>query len=321
MSGPVNSDALATREVSILLPAHDNVCVPLVRDLQEQAARLPGLCYEIVVADDGSTDMESIQANRAINLLPHCRFIERKPNAGRAAIRNFLAREARYARLLFIDSDLHVCSPTFLERYVQSCGEVVVGGIRMGGDAHRLRHNLRYRYEKASEGQHDHRHRSQHPDRDFSAACFLISKAVIGQCPFDEHFRHYGYEDALLGKSLSAHGHPIAHIDNPILMDDYEDNLTYVGKTEEACRTLHQFRLLLGDHSKLVRWQERLSRHRMMYPMLERAARLLCPGIRRQLVTGRPSVPLFNAYKLLYYIRLCSESNSMPVHIDTPSAT
>ncbi len=314
MSGSANSDALVTREVSILLPAHDNVCVSLVRDLQEQAARLPGLHYEIVVADDGSTDMDSIRENRAINLLPHCRLIERKPNAGRAAIRNFLAREARYARLLFIDSDLHVCSSHFLERYVRASGEVVVGGIRMGGDALKLHQNLRYRYEKASEGQHDHKHRSQHPDRDFSAACFLISKAVIEQCPFDEHFRHYGYEDALLGKSLSTHGYPIAHIDNPILMDDYEDNLTYVGKTEEACRTLHQFRLLLGDHSKLIRWQERLARHRMLYSMAARASRLLCPGIRRRLVTGSPSVSLFNAYKLLYYIRLCTGDEAQAHH-------
>ena len=55
---------------------------------------------EILIVDDGSTDERTIEGNRIINTLPHCRYIERKENVGRAAIRNFLAREAKYTWLL-----------------------------------------------------------------------------------------------------------------------------------------------------------------------------------------------------------------------------
>ena len=305
MSEVVNHVPMTSTELSILLPAHNNVCVPLVAELQRQAARLQGLRYEILVADDGSTDAKSVTANRAINHLPCCRLIERKDNVGRAAIRNFLAREARYEHLLFIDSDLHICSPSFVKRYVKARGDVVVGGVRIGGDERKWAGNLRYRYEKACENEHDWRHRSMRSDQEFRTTNFAIARSLMLACPFDENFRHYGYEDVLLGKAISARGTAIKHIDNPILLDDYEDNLLFVEKTEEACRTLHQFRNELRGYSKLIRWQETLGRHRVLSHLMERAYSVMGSHIRRHLITGAPSPRLFNAYKLLYYMHLC----------------
>lgn len=308
MNKAARSDHQPRQELSILLPAHDNVCVELVSELQRQAALLPGLRYEILVADDGSANKDCILANRAVNSLPHCRLIERGHNVGRAAIRNFLAREARYARLLFIDSDLHVCSPRFLERYMQACGQVVVGGVRIGGSPTRWTGNLRYAYEKACEHLHDSRHRNRRHDQEFRTTNFVISQDVLRLCPFDENFRHYGYEDVLLGKAIAQHGIAITHIDNPILLDDYEDNSLFVDKTEEACRTLHEFRGQLAGYSKLLRWQERMGRYPGLHALLNCTYRTLGTRIRRRLTGGRPSVWLFNAYKLLYYIHLCSPS-------------
>ncbi len=316
MSVSANSDTQARKELSVLLPTHDNVCVELVSELQRQAALVPGLHYEILVADDGSTDKDSILANRAINALPQCRLIERDHNVGRAAIRNFLAREARYARLLFVDSDLRVCSGTFLKNYLQTAGQVVVGGVRIGGDPRIWGRNLRYRYEKACERQHDARHRNMGHSQEFRTTNFFIGKDVSQQCPFDEDFRHYGYEDVLMGKAIAAKGIRITHTDNPVLLDDYEDNRLFMDKTEEACRTLYQFRRRLAGYSKLICWQERLAGCPGLYSMVARASRLLCPVIRRHLVRGRPSVSLFNAYKLLYYIRLCTEDEAQAHYAD-----
>ena len=45
--------------LSILIPTYNNECLELVRDLQAQASILSStndLEYEILVADDGSTD-------------------------------------------------------------------------------------------------------------------------------------------------------------------------------------------------------------------------------------------------------------------------
>ena len=160
--------------LSILIPTYNNVCIELVRSLQAQASLLVSsgnspadssvsssgnssgiFKYEILVADDGSTDKATIEGNRLINTLPHCRYIEREKNVGRSAIRNFLAKEAQYPWLLFIDSDLHIDNPLFIENYSQAAGDVVVGGLKIGGNPCQWAHNLRYRYEKACEEEHD----------------------------------------------------------------------------------------------------------------------------------------------------------------------
>ena len=292
------------REISILLPAYNNVCVPLVEELQRQAALLPGLQYEILVADDGSTCQEAIHQNRLIGQWPCCRYIERKQNTGRSAIRNFLAREAQYGRMLFVDSDLHVCSPSFLKDYLEAEGDVVVGGILKGGDALQLASNLRYRYETDYQRKHDFHHRKQTAGKDFSAASFLATKQVMTICPFDENFKGYGYEDVLLGKSFSLHGFRIVHINNPLLMDKYEDNDTYLEKTQEACRTLYVFRSELQGYSKLILWQEKLQKHPWLYGLLRKSFPWASPWMRKWLTGNHPSVTLFNAYKLLYYIHL-----------------
>ena len=51
------------RELSILIPNYNNVCVGLVSVLQQQAAALD-ITYEILVADDASPQAESIQRNQ-----------------------------------------------------------------------------------------------------------------------------------------------------------------------------------------------------------------------------------------------------------------
>ncbi len=96
--------------LSILIPTYNNVCFELVKTLQAQAALLSKskVCssstesfspsdfkYEILVADDGSTDKTTVENNRTINTLPNCRYIERERNVGRAVIRNFLGKRSK----------------------------------------------------------------------------------------------------------------------------------------------------------------------------------------------------------------------------------
>ena len=77
------------QELSVLIPTYNHVCVPLVKQLA-QLLQISAVSYEIIVADDGSTDVETVAENKTINDLPHCRYIIRQANVGRAAIRNFL---------------------------------------------------------------------------------------------------------------------------------------------------------------------------------------------------------------------------------------
>ena len=122
------------REVSVLIPNYNNVCVELVTVLQRQAEAL-GISYEILVADDASPMKEAIRQNEDINALPHCRYIVKETNSGSAATRNFLGAQSQYPWLLFLDCDISIPDDHFLERYVTDDHEGVVnGGIRITDD-------------------------------------------------------------------------------------------------------------------------------------------------------------------------------------------
>ena len=75
--------------LSILIPAYNHDCRPLARSLSQQADSL-SCPVEIIVADDGSDDTRLRSLNAEIAALPHCRYIMREENVGRATIRNFL---------------------------------------------------------------------------------------------------------------------------------------------------------------------------------------------------------------------------------------
>ena len=290
--------------LSILIPTYNHICTELVESLQAQASSLPNLEYEILVADDGSTDEYTIEENRIINQLGNCRYIERETNVGRAAIRNFLAQQAKHPWLLFIDSDLHTNNPYFIQKYIQAEGEVIVGGLKIGGNPTTLKNNLRYKYEKSCEKQHDFLHRKKIGNKEFRTTNFLIAKDIISQCPFDESFKYYGYEDVLFGKSICQNGYSIVHIDNPILLDDYETNYHFVLKTEEACRTLYQFRKELKGYSKLIDYSEFISKMGIITPILKRLFPWIGLHIKARLTGNKPSILWFNIYKFLYYIHL-----------------
>ena len=284
------------RELSILIPTFNDPCSTLVGNLQQQAEEL-GIGYEILVADDGSTQQNVLEENRSINALPHCQLIERGVNAGRASIRNFLAQQARYAWLLFIDSDMVVCRNDYLRKYA-SCEEtpIVDGGVVIGTC---IPGNLRSMYEKAAESEHTYEERQQSPYRDFHTANFMIQRALMIEHPFDERFRNYGYEDVLFGKAMEQAGVPILHIDNPMSFEIFEENEHFVSKTEEGLRTLYQFRHELKGYSRLLDRAQTLPRTPIRW------WHQLFGAIERKHLTGRhPSLWVFKIYKIGYFLSL-----------------
>ena len=284
------------RELSILIPTFNDPCSTLVGNLQQQAEEL-GISYEILVADDGSTQQNVLEENRSINALPHCQLIERRVNAGRAAIRNFLAQQARYAWLLFIDSDMVVCRNDYLRKYASfEETPIVDGGVVIGTC---IPGNLRSMYEKAAESEHTYEERQQSPYRDFHTANFMIQRALMIEHPFDERFRNYGYEDVLFGKAMEQAGVPILHIDNPMSFEIFEENEHFVSKTEEGLRTLYQFRHELKGYSRLLDRAQTLPRTPIRW------WHQLFGAIERKHLTGRhPSLWVFKIYKTGYFLSL-----------------
>lgn len=281
------------KNLSVLIPTFNDRCTTLVTMLHEQAEAL-GIGYEIIVADDGSTDKAVVEENRQINGLSHCRLIERQENQGRAAIRNFLAQQAKYPWLVFIDSDMVVCREDYVRRYAETAGAAIVdGGVVIGNS---IPGNLRSLYEKAAEHEHTLEKRQQAPYQDFHTANFMIERELMLQHPFDERFRYYGYEDVLFGKAMQQAGIPITHIDNPLSFEVFEDNEAFVRKTEEGLRTLYTFREELKGYSRLLDTMSHLPQAplRLWHNLFGRLER-------QNLISPHPSLLLFKLYKLGFF--------------------
>ena len=292
----------AKKGLSILIPNYNNVCVELVAVLQQQAEAL-GIDYEILVADDASPKKNTILLNQPINELPHCRYIIKEANTGSAATRNYLGQQSQYHWLLFLDCDIIIPDDHFLERYMSETHEGVVNGGICIVDDDTLSHNLRYIYEKDAEPAHTAERRQANKYHEFRSTNFMIDRAVLEACPFDERFTRSGYEDVLFGKMLKQQQIPVTHIDNPVMMTKFETNPDYVTKIERSMRTLHTFRNELrgfsriltfdsGIHISAVRWIIRLW-HRIFGSME-----------RRNLCGSRPILKLFALYRLGYYLTL-----------------
>jgi glycosyltransferase involved in cell wall biosynthesis len=292
----------AKKELSILIPNYNNMCVGLVTVLQRQAEAL-GIDYEILVADDASPQKVSIQQNQAINDLPHCRYIVKETNTGSAATRNYLGKRSQYHWLLFLDCDITIPDDHFLERYMADAHDGVVnGGICIIDDAN-LSHNLRYLYEKAAESAHTAEIRQANKYHEFRSTNFMIERKMLEACPFDERFKRSGYEDVLFGKMLKQQQVPVTHIDNPVMMTEFESNPDYVSKIERSMQTLHTFRHELRGYSRILTFDKGI--HISAVRGLIRLWHYLFGGWERRNLCGkRPWLKLFSLYRLGYYLTL-----------------
>lgn len=293
--------------ISVLIPCYNCRCRELVSSLhlllEKEKNADSTFRYEVIVADDGSTCHDIINYNKSINNLPNCRYITRGCNVGRAAIRNFLAKEASLENFLFLDGDITITDNSFISKYRQTSADVVVGGLAIGGDSRKLNRNIRFLYEKAAENAHnaDSRKKSEH--KEFRTTNFMISRRLALRFPFNENFKGYGYEDVLMGKELSGNNIRIEHIDNPVVLDDYEDNETFIAKTEEAMRTLKEFENELQGYSTLLTYYEKIKKWHLA-TCVRMIHSIFGKSIRKNLAGNNPQLFLFNLYKLIYFTSL-----------------
>lgn len=303
-------------DLSILLPSYNNVCVSLVQVLQRQADALRGKLdkpfrYEIIVADDCSTDAACIDANRVIGDMLHCRYLRMEQNVGRAQIRNVLISESSGDYVLLIDSDLFLCDDNYLYKYATSTADVVYGGTRIGGEGfamvdneantEHLKGNLRYIYEKKAEPSHRAAFRQLRPNQEISVCNLYARRDIIKAHPFDSRFKAYGYEDVLFGKRLAESGIEVTHIDNPVLINEFEPNSVFVKKTEEAILTLCRFEQDLEGYSNLKTKVSTLGRY-IPLSLFRLWHRIMKNKEKRNLTGPKPSLLLFKLYKLGFFL-------------------
>lgn len=292
--------------LSVLIPVYNRDCTQLVRALLRQAIGIEGLRFELLVADDGSTQEKLKAVNRVMNQWQGCRVIERSENAGRAMIRNFLAQEAKGEYLLFLDSNVSLLHDDFLLRYVEQAGEadVVVGGYELTPAAgSEVNGNLRYRYELSCSAANRAEERAKRPYMAFVSKNFMIRRSVMLQCPFDERIQRYGYEDVLLGKRLQQIEAKVKYMDNPVGFSTFENNATFLRKTEDALLNLVTLKDDMKGFTHIQTVAEHLMRQHLDRPLLGLFI-LLRHLMRHNLLGRNPNVKCFNAYRLCYYLML-----------------
>lgn len=302
-------NSMIIKELSILIPVYNDDATLLVKSLSKQAQIISDLCYEIIVFDDGSTNKKSIDNNYSLTLLPHCRYVYAEHHDCRAAMRNDMFKQAKYDWHLMIDARLTLMNDDFLMRYLccgVQVGEVACGGVCVDGGlltAQLYSENLRFRYEKHEESKHSYMVRKSEPYKAFRTTNFFYHKSVLKQVPYNEQVNGYGYEDVLLGKALSEKKIKINHIDNPVVYTEFETNLIFLRKIEEALRTLHAFEEELNDYSPLLNARNILRRFHLLW--LFKRFHAFCKGLElMNLCSNKPFLFIFKLYKLGYYVNL-----------------
>lgn len=294
------------------------------------------LGFEIIFADDGSGDATARQRNAIIAQLPYCQYIERPKNVGRSAIRNFLAHTAHYSHLIFLDGDVAIKRGNFVQTYLahRNDADVIIGTLHFSrmqvacdtaediiGHTKRAKEetkkttepvlyddNIKYRYEQQFLAKHPVKKRMQQPYASFRTTNFMVRRDLLLAYPFDETFHEYGYEDTLFGKQLKEHGATLIHLDNAATIADYEDNATFVAKTEESLRTLAAHAHQLQGYSTLLHTANKLKCLHLL-PLIAFVFELFKGLLHKNLCSNSPSVFLFNVYKLGYYVNLTRSIN------------
>ncbi len=288
--------------LSILIPTKDYDCHILIKELHKQGESL-GLPYEIIIGEDGTAE-KNLLLNTMADSLTHCRRIIKKNNIGRAAIRNLIAKEARYPNLIFIDCDAVVEKDDFLRSYAEALKKcnVVCGSLYHAKEQPDNECSLRYRYEKKADRQRDAITRDKAPYDKFTTFNFAIKKDIFTSILFNESITRYGYEDALFGKELERRGIPIRHIDNKLLHSGLESNAVFLAKSEQALATLLTIEDRMGSTPLLATLRKLRALHLesifMIYWNLRKES------LRKNLLGRKPSLTKFKIYKLGYYISL-----------------
>lgn len=286
--------------ISILIPAYNCNVTYLVEILLNQAKRST-IPFEIIIADDGST--ENFEQNRLLNSLEHCTYVRFDKNQGRTAIRNWLANEAKYSWLLFLDSDTIPADDQFYNKYISVLKTKTQYAVFLGG----------YTYRKSSEFNFNLRHqfgskresvsaalRSKNPYRYVFSGNLLIDKSVFLKCN-PAQIKGYGL-DLVFSGALFRERVEMLHIDNPVFHDGLEDNSTFLMKCQETATQIVEFEqqgLITVAQSRLLSTLQKVESYHMS-GVLRTWLWLKIPFMRFFLKLGIAPLLWLDFYKLYY---------------------
>ena len=225
--------------ISILIPIYNISVCELVQNIHKQAVAL-NIPFEIILIDDNS-EQQWKDTNKPLSTLQNVEYKELTENIGRAKIRNLLADTAQYPYLLFLDSDVKICSEQFLQTYIAHCqpNSVVYGGMQYETTPPSPQQRLRWNYGRKKECL-SAKQRQKNQYKSFNSINFLIDKHVFDITRFNETISTYGHEDTLFGFQLEQMHIPILHIDNQVLHINTVTNKIFIEQNKQAVENLYK---------------------------------------------------------------------------------
>lgn len=282
--------------LSILIPVYNYNVLPLVNELVKQC-NFNGIDFEILCQDDASNSSENI-LNQEINLLPNCSFFVNETNLGRGKNINSLSLKAIYDWLLILDCDTFPTQNDFVKKYIDAISNlknnILFGGIIYENKKPESDQLLRWVYGNKRE------------TVTILTSNLIIKKEVFLQYPFDESITKYGYEDLLFFSVLKANHFEISQIDNPTFHLNLETSKAFLNKTKIALENL----VFLYDSKKIKKEENKITtsfEFLRKLKLTQFSAFLFKKNqtrIERNLFSKKPSLFLFDLYKLGYYCTL-----------------
>ncbi len=286
---------------SVLIPCYNQDVTGLLRDLSDEAVALDVEC-EIRCYDDGSIEQWK-EINGAIADLPCVTYLELTHNLGRSAIRQKLASEASYDKLIFLDGDSGLTERGLIPQYLQYADIPLVSGGRIYlKEELPVPYLLHWTYGRERESV-SLTQRQRASAAYFHSNNFMIDKQLFLEVEFDQGIQGYGYEDLLFAKRLLDQGVSVVHIDNPVIHLQLDEADSFLSKTKIAVANLKK----LNDEGITLDTRLEKTVHRLKATGLSGlAAKLLGwrePTLLRNLRSEQPRMRLMDYYKLLHYLK------------------
>ena len=292
--------------ISILIPCFDYNAYPLVSILEKQALMLK-IDFEIICIDDGSFSSKN-DLNQKINLLTNSKFIELKKNIGRINNRLLLAEKSQYEWLIFIDVDTLPYGDNFLKNYID---ELNKGTLIIGGCIYKKPENenfsLRYKFGKFRE-EINSDIRNKNPYKYISSCNFMCKRDVLIDVLASINSVSYG-NDYIFGSLIKKKRIDIKHIDNPVLIDNIDENQIFIKKTHHALDNLISSynNKIIKKHSISILKAYIILDSLLMKNIFVKITDLFKNLLNRNLHSKDPNLFLFDLYRLNY---LCKIKNA-----------
>jgi len=291
--------------LSILIPAYNYNAFPLVLELHKQCSDCK-FEFEILVQDDASNSKWN-EENQKINSLNNCAFFINDSNLGRGLNRNSLAEKSKYDFLLIMDCDTFPCQNNFIKKYLELIPKtsIAFGGIEYKKEIPNSEQLLRWVYGNKRESL-SLEDRNKNPNGKALTSNLLIKKEILSQFPFDASITKYGYEDLCFLSVLKTNNINVHHIDNPTYHLNLETSVAFLEKTKIAVENLVQ----IINSGKFPSIESKINSAYIFLKRLKLVSVFAFifgkteSKITTNLLSEKPSLFLFDLYKLGYYCRI-----------------